>query len=305
MATAEQVADQILLTAAGDRAMFTACGDMEELSAPSNRRAFLSDQMQQAPNAPAAVYGCTAAPPAGFSLSLLRQASQQTYELHFPDTPLFSLPRTKPRRPTRPTVPYELPGHPLSRFGRHGKWEAALYPPPGSTSVAGAEAFLSGTKQLRKDAPKFFPGGRTVGGVTFSGSSLHVLERAPLTLSLWAPMVTGGSRLRQTEWAGPKASTGVTRQQAACWPGAAPRLVAPVTGVPPPRAGCRPYTALSTRHLGVNGESSLAPTSPSDRRPLSAAPLASSSKMRSSKKCENAQRAHHHEKVGSEVLDDD
>ncbi|KAL1521488.1 hypothetical protein AB1Y20_021150 [Prymnesium parvum] len=149
-------------------------------------------------------------------------------KVSLPDTPLFHLPRS--RLTTRPAVK-ETP----LRHGRHGTWETALYPPPSSASTGAADQFLSGLKHRSNDRPhpRYLPGGRTTGEISLTGGAINQIERYPMSMMMWAPIVTGESRRMKA----PSQFNMSMQQQLS-------RFGGPMT-IPPPQAACRPYSTTS------------------------------------------------------------
>ena len=109
---------------------------------------------------------------------------EQRINLATPRTPI--LPRSKPRPSKRPLVPYESPW----RYGRHAIWDAHLYPAPPKPgySIHRAESLLVALQSWSSATPTpREPGVRPV----FTRNALTIIESTPLSLSLWAPVVTG------------------------------------------------------------------------------------------------------------------
>lgn len=153
--------------------------------------------------------------------------------IHLPDTPLFSLPHARQRASRRPPVAEESP----CRYGRYGLLEDSLYPAANPHAIRAAESFLSDARRrgVGSRSPRYLPGGRTTGGVTLHGNALNLIERSPVTMMMWAPIVTGESR-RMKDCTPPNSTVQHLLN----------RYGGGVETVPLPRPACSPYTTMSS-----------------------------------------------------------
>lgn len=171
-----------------------------------------------------------------------KQLSPQTPIL---DRPLSFLPRTKPLPSKRPTGTLEASSHRM-RLTR-GSSEAHDTTSQ-SPSVEIAESYLAHLRvqQNHMGKARCYAGGRNAGDTMLTGGALHVLERSPMSIMMWAPVVTGESRQQMNNRT--VLSQRVQEQLR--------RHGGGIEMIPTPVAACRPYYPKSTsspRNAGCQG----------------------------------------------------